>query len=60
MPLQMATGWRSGALEVLRLNTYDGYTGKNPKTGKPIKVKAKKLPFFKCGKDLKEKVDTYK
>ena len=56
----MATGWRSGALEVLRLNTYDGYTGKNPKTGKPIKVKAKKLRFFKYGKDVKEKVDTYK
>ena len=39
---------------------YKGYTGKNPKTGKPIKVKPKKLPFFKCGKELKERVDTYK
>ncbi len=39
---------------------HKGYTGKNPKTGKPIKVKAKKLPFFKCGKELKEMVDTYK
>jgi len=43
-----------------KVKHYDGYTGKNPKTGKPIKVKAKKLPFFKCGKDLKEKVGTYK
>jgi integration host factor subunit beta len=33
------------------------YTGRNPKTGKQIKIKPKKLPFFKCGKELKEKVD---
>ena len=39
---------------------YDGYTGHNPKTGKPIKVKVKKLPVFKCGKELEEMVDTYK
>ena len=36
---------------------YKGYTGRNPKTGEPIKVPAKKLPFFKCGKELKERVD---
>ena len=27
---------------------YKAYTGRNPKTGKPAKVKPKKLPFFKC------------
>ena len=43
-----------------KVKHYDGYTGKNPKTGTPIKVKAKKLPFFKCGKDMKEKVGIYK
>ena len=36
---------------------YKGYTGRNPKTGEPVEVKAKKLPFFKCGKELKERVD---
>ena len=36
---------------------YKAYTGKNPKTGEPIQVKPKKLPFFKCGKELKERVD---
>ena len=36
---------------------YKGYTGRNPKTGVPTKVKAKKLPFFKVGKELKERVD---
>ena len=35
---------------------YDAYTGRNPKTGEFVQVKAKKLPFFKVGKDLKEKV----
>ena len=43
-----------------KVKHYDGYTGKNPKTGESIMVKAKKLPVFKCGKDLKEKVDTHK
>jgi len=36
---------------------YKAYAGRNPKTGKPTQVKSKKLPFFKCGKDLKERVD---
>jgi integration host factor subunit beta len=36
---------------------YEAYTGRNPKTGKSIKVAPKKLPFFKVGKELKEKVD---
>jgi len=36
---------------------YNEYTGRNPKTGGSIKVKPKKLPFFKCGKELKERVD---
>ena len=36
---------------------YKGYTGRNPKTGEPTEVPAKKLPFFKCGKELKDRVD---
>ncbi len=36
---------------------YKAYTGRNPKTGEPTQVKSKKLPFFKCGKELKERVD---
>jgi len=34
-----------------------GYIGRNPKTGEKVMVKTKKLPFFKCGKELKERVD---
>jgi integration host factor subunit beta len=37
---------------------YESYTGRNPRTGKNIDVRPKKLPFFKVGKDLKGMVDT--
>ena len=36
---------------------YKEYTGRNPKTGEQVNIKPKKLPFFKCGKELKERVD---
>lgn len=39
------------------IKEYDSYVGRNPKTGDSIKVPPKKLPFFKVGKDLKEKVN---
>jgi len=35
---------------------YGTYTGRNPKTGEPITVEPKKLPFFKVGKELKERI----
>ena len=37
---------------------YKAYAGRNPKTGEPTRVKGKKLPFFKCGKELKERVNS--
>ena len=36
---------------------YKAYSGRNPKTGEKVKIAPKKLPFFKCGKELKERVD---
>jgi integration host factor subunit beta len=36
---------------------YEGYKGRNPKTGEKIPVASKRLPFFKCGKDLREQVN---
>ena len=36
---------------------YKAYTGRNPKTGEQAQVKSKKLPFFKVGKELKERVN---
>lgn len=37
--------------------SYNAYTGRNPRTGETIHVPAKRLPFFKVGKELKERVD---
>jgi integration host factor subunit beta len=36
---------------------YEFYTGSNPKTGERITVQQKKLPFFKAGKELKDRAD---
>jgi integration host factor subunit beta len=36
---------------------YKAYAGRNPRTGEKVKIKPKKLPFFKCGKELKSRVD---
>lgn len=39
------------------IKSYKGYTGRNPKTGEQVQIKPKKLPFFKCGKELRERVN---
>lgn len=39
------------------IKEYDAYQGRNPKTGEKIEVPPKKLPFFKVGKELKERVN---
>lgn len=36
---------------------YKGYKGRNPRTGEPVEVAKKRLPFFKVGKELKELVN---
>jgi integration host factor subunit beta len=40
-----------------KVKDYTSYNGRNPKTGKIIRVESKKLPFFKVGRELKEMVD---
>ncbi|MEJ2363686.1 MAG: integration host factor subunit beta [Deltaproteobacteria bacterium] len=40
-----------------KVKCYRSYQGRNPKTGDGILVKRKKLPFFKVGKELKERVN---
>ncbi len=42
------------------IKQYGSYEGRNPKTGRKIKVSPKKLPFFKVGKDLREQVNQNK
>jgi len=39
------------------VKAYKSYTGRNPKTGEKVIINPKKLPFFKSGKELKERVD---
>ena len=36
---------------------YGAYSGRSPKTGKAVEVKPKRLPYFKVGKELKERVN---
>jgi integration host factor subunit beta len=57
---QMETGLKFGVCAPFIPNSirYDSYTGRNPKTGERVTVAPKKLPFFKCGKELKERVDS--
>ena len=43
-----------GSFEIRR---YKSYQGRNPKTGVPVSVDEKRLPFFKVGKELKERVN---
>jgi len=40
-----------------KIKTYKSYAGRNPKTGEMVKVKPKRLPFFKAGEKLKALVD---
>lgn len=42
------------------IREYNSYTGRNPKTGEKIIVKAKKLPFFKPGNELRNTVNNPK
>jgi integration host factor subunit beta len=40
------------------LRSYRPYEGRNPRTGVRVSVQPKRLPFFKVGKELKERVNT--
>ena len=40
----------------LPFRQYQPYSGRNPRTGDPVQVSGKRLPFFKVGKELKEMV----
>ncbi len=39
------------------IRNYKSYEGRNPRTGTKVDVKPKRLPFFKVGKELKERVN---
>ena len=53
---------KGGRIEVrgfgsFSVRQYKAYKGRDPKLGKTIEVKSKKLPFFKVGLELKKRVD---
>jgi len=60
---QMATALEKGDRVEIRglcsfyVKGYKGYTGRNPKTGEIVEIKPKKLPFFKRGKELRDRMD---
>jgi integration host factor subunit beta len=39
------------------IRNYKPYEGRNPRTGDPVPVSSKRLPFFKVGKELKERIN---
>lgn len=39
------------------VKSYGSYWGRNPKTGEKTWVKAKRLPHFKVGKELRERLN---
>ncbi len=40
----------------MRVKHYSGYVGRNPKTGDEVRVSPRKLPVFKCGKELQRRI----
>lgn len=60
---EMATALSNGGrVEIRGLCSFQvkeckSYTGRNPRSGEQVTVAPKKLPFFKCGLELKERVN---
>ncbi len=55
--LQRGDGIEIRGFGSFTVRPYKPYDGRNPRTGQPVPVPAKRLPFFKVGKELKELVD---
>jgi integration host factor subunit beta len=55
--LQQGEGIEIRGFGSFTVRPYKPYNGRNPRTGQPVPVPAKRLPFFKVGKDLKDLVN---
>jgi integration host factor subunit beta len=55
--LQRGEGIEIRGFGSFTVRPYKPYSGRNPRTGQPVPVPAKRLPFFKVGKELKEIVN---
>ena len=56
---QLADG---GRVELRGFGTFttrarDGRTGRNPRTGEPVEVDAKRVPYFKPGKEMRARLN---
>ena len=51
-------GWNYGGFGSFGLKERQSRTGRNPKTGESVAVEAKRVLFFKTGKELRERVDS--
>lgn len=56
--LQKGDGIEIRGFGSFTVRPYKPYDGRNPRTGQPVPVPAKRLPFFKVGKELKELVNS--
>ncbi len=43
-----------------KLKSREGRQGRNPKSGENITIGAKKVPFFKAGKEIRERINGIK
>ena len=55
--LQRGEGIEIRGFGSFTVRPYKAYSGRNPRTGAPVPVAPKRLPFFKVGKELKELVN---
>lgn len=55
--LQRGEGIEIRGFGSFTVRPYRSYTGRNPRTGQAVAVPAKRLPFFKVGKELREIVN---
>src|SRR5580704_5456305 len=56
--LQRGDGIEIRGFGSFTVRPYKPYDGRNPRTGARVPVPAKRLPFFKVGKDLKDLVNS--
>jgi integration host factor subunit beta len=55
--LQRGEGIEIRGFGSFTVRPYKAYSGRNPRTGEPVPVPPKRLPFFKVGKELRELVN---
>lgn len=55
--LQRGEGIEIRGFGSFTVRQYKAYEGRNPRTGDPVHVAPKRLPFFKVGKDLRLRVN---